>query len=396
MVVTKDDTVGYYHKALLFYLNTGNGTFSEPRFQSIGVAASELLMGDLNNDGWQDILSTDHNNNSVTVLLNAKTSSGTFLAPAHYSTGGGTQPPKSVLSDINGDGYLDVLTQLSGGVYPSGVLVFLNKGDGSLSSPTKIEVNTSNFLLTDLTNDNKPELVILSSVNLPSLRVLINQGGGTFSAPTSYTIARDVSSAASLDMNVDGFPDLIVSTPSFIALLLNKGDGTLYPYQTLTSDSLVSNLSVKDFNGDGYLDLVAIKIVDQDSYKYEFWVYLNTGNGYFAQPTRYPIGTFSLTIDIQDFDGDGRLDLAALSTSGYWIWYNCTSIIGYEYTSVKDGLWTDPSVWARNRAPGPLDRIRLRHAVTLPSNYTSQSTRVSFDAGGQLRYNPDSQLNLIK
>lgn len=55
-----------------------------------------------------------------------------------------------------------------------------------------------------------------------------------------------------------------------------------------------------------------------------------------------------------------------------------------EVFSLKNGLWNDASLWSVGRLPLATERVRLKHAVTMPTNFTGLS--------GTLIYNPNSRL----
>ena len=172
------------------------------------------------------------------------------------------------------------------------IVIFLNAGNGTLTLANQITVAGTNIQVTDLNNDSKPDIILLGVVNQPSVRVFTNLGGGQFSAPAAYPIARDAGSAVALDLDNDGDQDLIVSSFSFTALLVNKGDGTFDPYQTLFSDGNVGSLGIIDVNDDGFPDLAGIKIIQEETYKYQLMVYQNTGDGHFNASVTYPLGNF--------------------------------------------------------------------------------------------------------
>jgi hypothetical protein len=130
-------------------------------------------------------------------------------------------------------------------------------------------------------------------------------------------------SVAVADINGDGKPDIIVangcigcgSGPTFgVAVLLGTGDGGFGAAQnySLNNQAAVS-VAVGDVNGDGKQDL----LVTTDCFSTTrcdiggVWVLLGDGNGNFQTPIVYNSGGMGASgIVVEDFNGDGKLDLA--------------------------------------------------------------------------------------
>ncbi len=65
-------------------------------------------------------------------------------------------------------------------------------------------------------------------------------------------------------------------------------------------------------------------------------------------------------------------------------------------TTIKDGIWTDPTVWLCNHVPAPTDVVYLRHNLTVPSNYTAYVDQVIYVLPVRLIYQTGSNLLLNK
>ena len=73
----------------------------------------------------------------------------------------------------------------------------------------------------------------------------------------NYNVGATPQGVAAADLNGDGHPDVIVSTPGTIWVLMNNGDGTLaapVPYAVAGLTSTAQILAI-DLNGDGFPDL---------------------------------------------------------------------------------------------------------------------------------------------
>ena len=95
-------------------LNAGNGTFLNQTSYSTGTGSSprSVAIGDVNSDNKPDIVVTLIGLGIVGVFLNAGNS--TFLNQTNYSTGAGSTSRLVVLADVNNDNYLDILVSNQG------------------------------------------------------------------------------------------------------------------------------------------------------------------------------------------------------------------------------------------------------------------------------------------
>ena len=105
-----------------------------------------------------------------------------------------------------------------------------------------------------------------------------------------------------------------------LQMLLNRGDGTFYDATAnsgitwSTSERWVVTLDLVDFNGDGRLDICAN--VARASGRHSR-LFLNQGAGRFVDVSEaYTAPSFSAFVFARDVDGDGKVDLLSASSSG--------------------------------------------------------------------------------
>jgi hypothetical protein len=118
------------------------------------------------------------------------------------------------------------------------------------------------------------------------------------------------------DFNQDSIPDLVtVMTPPFspkgVLFFPGASEGGFgSPVNTLTLSGVrafINDVTAGDFNGDGALDIVAIS---QDDFNaWSVWVILNNGAGGFASPARYVSSETLRRASAGDFNSDGKTDL---------------------------------------------------------------------------------------
>ncbi len=319
-LAVSDGSTGYQIRLLR---GNGDGTFQT---RATGVVGYPEAVGDFNGDGRLDLVARSADSSSL-ILLRGN-GDGSFQSATLSTPMPGKQ--KGVagaveVGDMNNDGHLDLVvggivgrtssrhgSKVAGG--PSGggfdvyINVFLGQGDGSFRrSDTEAGYGPA---LGDFNRDGRTD-VLVGPV------LLLGNGDGTLKPPAS--IANGGGDVAG-DFNGDGILDLLRSyNPSdddpntYVFLSLGNGDATFQPSFlafTVPGDTFLP--VVGDFNGDGRLDVVTSNSGTFDVPRREVRVLLSNGDGSFQPAQTYAAGTIVRGALTADFNGDGRLDLAAL------------------------------------------------------------------------------------
>ena len=260
----------FNNEAAVILLGNGNGSFapSSASFaNAFGMPVSAIEAADFNADGNLDLAITNEISGQSPVVLGY--GNGAFSAAGDLYTG--IFPMGVAVGDFNADGRLDAVVASGGSTaYPgSGVTVSLGNGDGTFTlasgSPIPLGQNLSAIVTADFNGDGKLDLAVTDSGG-NSVLILLGNGDGTFGVPTTIPAGNQPDAIIAADFNNDGKLDLAVANygDGTITLLLGNGDGTFtqaagspyavgqYPYQ----------IAAADFNGDGKLDLAAANLSD--------------------------------------------------------------------------------------------------------------------------------------
>jgi hypothetical protein len=206
---------------ILIYLGNGDGTFTYKSSTAISTFIGGLVLGDFNHDGKLDVALS-----SNWLLLG--NGDGTFQAPANFSSN--PYGWDSIVSgDINGDGWPDlVLWNLN---YTS-IYILLNDGQGGFSESSFEDPDDPyDIALVDLTGNGIMDMVV-SGYLVGDAAIYLGNGQGNFTFkdrfgyPAEY-FTRSVISMA--DVNGDGIPDLMVLNSGSLGIYLGKGNAAFKP-----------------------------------------------------------------------------------------------------------------------------------------------------------------------
>jgi hypothetical protein len=335
-------------------LGHGDGTFQSPIDQAVGTGPVGLVAGDFTGDGHLDLAASNKDSGDVSVLLGR--GDGKFQDQARYQAG--FQPWFVVAGDFNGDGRLDLATA---NALSHDVSILLGLGNGTFladpANPRPAQVNPQGMAVGDFNRDGIPDLATVSYSD-HDLFVFLGRGDGTFQEPIRLPTGSTPVWVISADVNGDGIPDLITANcfSSSVSVFLGRGDGTFQPAVNYPASIFADFVIAGDFTGDGHLDLVTggdlvnqfaflkgngdgtfqpaktfnlpyagaeavagdfngdghldLAVTDFFAPNPSIAILLGRGDGTFADPVHYSVGSQPLGIVAGDFTGDGHLDLA--------------------------------------------------------------------------------------
>ena len=232
----------------------------------------------------------------------------TFITAATYAA---PDPVQVIVADFNQDGFPDVAASSGNGA--SVVSVLLNNGDGTFGAPTSMPIPNPIFRIAaaDLRGNGKVDII---GSTYSGIEVLLGNGDGSFAPPVFYSSNSYGGSALVVGkFDANGTPDVVLADQygQDLEFLPGNGDGTFgAPIPTAASN--VVAMVAGDFDGDSKLDLV---VSNGNAGTISF--YPGLGDGTFGLPTAFVAGNGPGALAAADFDGNGNLDVAV--TSGTFV-----------------------------------------------------------------------------
>jgi hypothetical protein len=167
----------------LLALGNGDGTFQPPVQMVAGLAANNIAAGDLNGDGWPDLMLTYYPNSYIYVLLNNRHGGFTETGIHAVVDRLGIGPTQILLADLNHDGKLDIAVATTSGL----AVVYMGDGKGGFTYLEQLvpgsASNTSSVLaVTDVNGDGIPDLVMTQGGG-GTVGIFLGKRDGTFQKP---------------------------------------------------------------------------------------------------------------------------------------------------------------------------------------------------------------------
>ncbi|MDT8377022.1 MAG: FG-GAP-like repeat-containing protein [Mariprofundaceae bacterium] len=244
------------------------------------------------------------------------------------------QPRSFAVADVDADSTLEIL--IGGEGDQKGLQIWsLDAASGGWklhSSPVDGGIYHA-VKFSDLNHDGWPDIIAarMGSERDGGIYVLLNDGHGGWQAGTGPMVAGAFTDLAIADMNGDGNADIVASRRGGLGARSDKndehwrqvggvqiwyGDGTSrWEPEVLPADADAESVTVADVNGDGRLDIVAGL--------YQQGIRLWLGGKSWKKQGVIQQGTWS-DLKVGDLDGDGRRELVATSSDGrgvaVWGW----------------------------------------------------------------------------
>jgi FlgD Ig-like domain/FG-GAP-like repeat/FG-GAP repeat len=234
-------------------------------------------VGDLNGDGYGDVAigAPDSYNSAGAVFVGFGTKESVELPPGGYVSFVGSEDWGAVVApagDVDGDGYADILVtdpngSFDGGTTESGWAEVLKGGPGPLgtieffaqgSASTSEHLGVDAFTAGDINGDGLADVLVASPNGTVHVVESVFDIGTLDLGPS----APGIQARAAGDVNSDGFGDVLVATPGTGQVRFYKGVADPPGAQPTVLGGPQAygqagwSVAMGDVNGDGYDDLV--------------------------------------------------------------------------------------------------------------------------------------------
>jgi FG-GAP-like repeat len=223
-----------------------------------------LAIADINRDNKLDLITCNSTDNDISLALGD--GRGNFTrAPQSYPVG--PSPYPFAAGDVNSDGWLDIVATATA-TGPSrreqlplsrALTLLLSDGKGGLT-PRQLPLRTGEpwfAAIADLNGDGRPDIVATHH-DQSAMTVMIGDGRGGFSEANGSPFNFGVSLFQLIiaDVDRDGRMDVVATSGDSIRVLLGDGRGAFKPAATIPVGPGAWRIATADINGDGTVDVV--------------------------------------------------------------------------------------------------------------------------------------------
>ncbi|WPP53712.1 VCBS repeat-containing protein [Catalinimonas niigatensis] len=267
-----------------------------------------IAVGDLNNDGWEDLYFSGNMISNKLYLNKGVSESSQSVQFIDITDEAGVSGKKApwktgvTLADVNGDGWLDIYVCYSGNVRPENRTnqLFVNQGADSLGVPLFQEMASEYGLASTATSTQASFFDYDRDGDLDMF--LLNH------SPFPLPVLDEASTADLLKKE---------DTSNGVCLFRNEG-GEMPKFKDVTAASGIQSTSlsyglgvgVADVNSDGWPDIYI-----SNDYAIPDFLYINNKNGTFTDQIQSQLSHtshFSMGNDIADINNDGLPDIYTL------------------------------------------------------------------------------------
>ena len=284
-----------------------------------GKGPTAVATGDLNGDGFADIVSTDSITGNISVLINQ--GDGTFFDPVNIKTGGG-RPQDLVIGQFDASAGLDVVVTNLGS---KNLSLFSGNGLGGFAAPLLIPVAAQPYAIAAGNFNGGAQDIVITHLGSKQVGVLLGTGTGLGTETLFGSGGAKPIDVAVGDFNGDTFTDVVTANngSASVSLLNGNGAGALAAPVKFKVGVNPTGVAVGDFDLDGKPDVAVSNFISRFV---SVLLTQNAGAAIFKPELRVVLPGYRAPTSITagDLDGDGQLDLVLADSRGT----NITALLG--------------------------------------------------------------------
>ncbi|MFC2124113.1 FG-GAP-like repeat-containing protein, partial [Bacteroidota bacterium] len=303
--VIKNDTLESYNQLTVHLVDR----FVEYPIESYGDAWTDLsgTIGDINNDGFLELLLNTENSIDVIKDLNAQ-------APGNFTLSNinGTSRGDIFLYDVNKDQLLDVF--ISGWCWPiQKSILYINKGDFNFEQSGNPFTGLRNcqVRINDLNNDSYPDIITSGDGDDGSNTFIYkNNGDAGFSEVEHNMSGSSTGNLEIVDIDNDNDLDILLMTGYHgQQLILYRNLGDFQFEETVLRHNIYNGfIDAGDYDNDGDIDIV-YNGENTNTWEVILNILENAGDGTFTDHEIELTGSYYGAVRWFDYDNDGWLDI---------------------------------------------------------------------------------------
>jgi hypothetical protein len=283
---------------IAIFKGIGAGAFAPAVIVPVAAGATDVAIGDFNEDGVPDIIAAG---DSLSVLLgdvSGNLNPGVVIPLS--------KPAWTIRSaTLDADNHLDVVTELGGFIFEASIQVFLGDGTGGFAAGQTIDsdVQSADITLADFDGDGRTDLLVAGL-----LTVYSGNGDGTFAPALETRIPAGAIETG--DFTGDGLSDAVVVTAGVYVLPGRSSSGFDFPPTVPVGLTNPNDVVAAKLAGNASLDLVVPGGFATPTVS----IFLGAGDGSFGLPTQYPVeGPSAQSVVAAKLNADANVDLAVVN-----------------------------------------------------------------------------------
>lgn len=219
-----------------------------------------LGIGDLNGDGYPDIVTANSSDNDISVVLN--NGSGGFIPSTGSPFPVSTSPYPLALGDMNNDGHLDIVSTSASSKF---LTILFGDGSGTFSrSDIPLRTTSPGFVAIGDVDDDSIADLVMTHLERSELTVLTGNANGDFTEVTGspFNLGSSAWYLAIADLNGDANPDVLTAANQGVRIMFGDGRGkfTAAPGSLFPTGKGTWQLAVSDVNVDGRPDVITTNL----------------------------------------------------------------------------------------------------------------------------------------